>query len=267
MRTYICFPEGKYKALTFSYDDGKEQDKRLVEIFNRYGMKATFNLNSGLIGKKPRLPMEELAGLYLGHEIASHSLTHPTLERCPLPLVAQEILEDRKGLEQRFGCIVRGHAYPNGSYSQAIKDLLPSLGIAYARTIRSVPDFALPTDPMEWNPTCHHNDPMLGAYGQELLDFQKSQYLRLMYVWGHSYEFDRDDNWQVIEDFCRQMSGRDDLWYATGIEIIDYLSAARRLVFRADCSAVYNPSAIPVWIVTDKAREGKKVLPGETLEL
>ena len=40
---------GKLKAVTFSYDDGVMMDKRLVEIFNRYGMKATFNLNSGLL--------------------------------------------------------------------------------------------------------------------------------------------------------------------------------------------------------------------------
>ena len=41
---------GKNKALTFSYDDGVTQDKRLIEIFNKYGLKATFNLNSELLG-------------------------------------------------------------------------------------------------------------------------------------------------------------------------------------------------------------------------
>ena len=37
---------GYRKALTFSYDDGIEQDRKLVDIFNHYGMKATFNLNT-----------------------------------------------------------------------------------------------------------------------------------------------------------------------------------------------------------------------------
>ncbi len=37
------------KYLTFSYDDGVTQDIRLIELFNKYGMKATFNINSGLL--------------------------------------------------------------------------------------------------------------------------------------------------------------------------------------------------------------------------
>ena len=43
MKVYVCFPEGKAKALTMSYDDGKIQDERLVSIFNRYGIRGTFN--------------------------------------------------------------------------------------------------------------------------------------------------------------------------------------------------------------------------------
>lgn len=38
---------GKKKAVTFSFDDGVTQDIRLIEIFNKYGLKGTFNLNSG----------------------------------------------------------------------------------------------------------------------------------------------------------------------------------------------------------------------------
>lgn len=42
---------GKRKTLTFSYDDGVTQERRLVELFDRYGLKATFNINSELLGK------------------------------------------------------------------------------------------------------------------------------------------------------------------------------------------------------------------------
>ena len=52
MKVYVCFPEGKAKALTMSYDDGKIQDERLVSIFNRYGIRGTFNLNYGMIDKR-----------------------------------------------------------------------------------------------------------------------------------------------------------------------------------------------------------------------
>lgn len=260
MKVYTCFPEGKAKALTMSYDDGKLQDERLVAIFNQYGIKGTFNINYELMrteqeeGKKPqypRLPMDRIKELYKGHEVATHTMTHPTIERCPLVEVAQEILEDRKNLERLTGGLVRGHAYPNGSYSEEIKQLFRQLGIAYGRVVESVPNYALPKDPMEWHPTCHHNDPELMKKAEFFANFQKRQYLKLMYVWGHSYEFDDKDNWDVIEKFCEYMGGREDIWYATNIEIIDYMEAAKNLKFSADNESVYNPSAQSVWLQVD----------------
>ena len=248
MKVYTCFPGGKAKALTMSYDDGKMQDKRLIGIFNKYGIKGTFNLNYGQVGERPRMTFEEMEGLYDGHEIATHTMTHPTIERCPLVEVAEELLEDRKGLEKWTGQIVRGHAYPNGSYSEEIKQLYRQLGVAYARVVETVPDFALPKDPLEWHATCHHDDPKLMEYAEFFADFQKRQYLKLMYVWGHSYEFDNNDNWDVIENFCKYMGGRDDIWYATNIEIIDYMDAAKRLQFSANYERVYNPNACSVWL-------------------
>ncbi len=47
-KVYCCYPGGKHKALTMSYDDGRTQDRRLVDIFNQNGIKGTFHLNSGL---------------------------------------------------------------------------------------------------------------------------------------------------------------------------------------------------------------------------
>lgn len=254
MKIYVCFPGGKAKALTMSYDDGKVQDERLVAIFNRYGIKGTFNLNYGMLGKPPRLPAERIAELYKGHEIATHTMTHPTIARCPLTAAAEEILEDRKGLERLTGQIIRGHAYPNGSYSEEIKQLFRQLGIAYGRVVPAVDDFELPAEPLEWHPTCHHNDPGLMEKARFFAEYKKKQYLKLMYVWGHSYEFDNNDNWQVIEEFCEYMGGREDIWYATNIEIIDYMDAAKRLQFSADNTRVYNPGAGSVWLELDDKR-------------
>lgn len=52
MKVYTCFPEGKAKALTMSYDDGKIQDERLIGIFNKYGIKGTFNVNYDLMERE-----------------------------------------------------------------------------------------------------------------------------------------------------------------------------------------------------------------------
>ncbi len=269
MKSYICYPQGKAKALTMSYDDGQQFDRRLVDLFNKYGIKGTFNLNSVMMHPgmdDRRIDSDEVASLYMGHEVATHTSHHPTLERCPLVQVANEILEDRVELESLVGYPVRGHAYPNGSYTQEIKDLFHQLGIAYGRVVPSSYSFEIPTDPMEWYPTCHHADPRLMELAQTFAEDKKKQYMRLMYVWGHSYEFDRDDNWHIIEEFCEYISGRTDIWYATNIEIIDYISAARQLIYFADSSKVYNPTATTVWLEVNDSKY-VSVEPGKMIEL
>lgn len=254
MKVYNCFPGGRYKALTMSYDDGIVDDERLVRIFNENGIKGTFNLNAGLLENSNRIKRERIKELYQGHEVATHTYTHPTIARCPLVEVAAEILKDRVELEEMTGGLVRGHAYPNGSYSEEIKTLFRQLGIAYGRVVPSRPTYELPEDPLEWYPTCHHNDPELMGKAQFFADFQKRQYLKLMYVWGHSYEFTNNDNWDVIEEFCKLMGGRDDIWYATNIEIIDYMEVLKNLKFSGNGTSVYNPSAQSAWLQVDDAR-------------
>lgn len=242
-----CFPEGKHKVLTMSYDDGKTADRRLLSIFNAYGIKGTFHLNSGLMGQKPRLSKEEIKALYQGHEVAAHTLTHPTIARCPLPVIVQEVLEDRRNLEQIVGYPVRGLSYPNGSYNQEIIDLLPNLGIVYSRTTKETGLFSIPDNFLTWPATCHHNQHLMD-FAKEFVALDKKQYFYMMYVWGHSYEFDNDDNWGIIEEFCEFIGGREDIWYATNIEIIDYFDALKRLQFTVAGDQVNNPSALDLWI-------------------
>lgn len=264
-KTYYCFPEGKHKVLTMSYDDGKLEDKRLVEIFNKHGIKGTFHINGGLFENPERLDKEVVSSLYMGHEIACHTLTHPTIERCPREFIVKQILEDREILEDIVGFPVRGLSYPNGSYNEEIKKVLPMLGISYSRTVNSTHGYGLPSDLMEWNPTCHHNDSKLMELGRDFAENKKKQYLYLMYVWGHSYEFERDYNWNVIEEFCEYMGRREDIWYATNIEIVDYLQAVQRLIYTASGNGVYNPSALDVWISVDD--EPVKVAGGNFVKL
>lgn len=264
-KIYTVFPEGKYKALTLSYDDGREEDRRLVSIFRKYGLKATFNLNSGLPAGDPRrIGIEEWPDLYKGFEVAAHTVTHPTISRCPLSVVAEEILEDRKALEEIFSYPIRGLAYPNGSYTEEIVKMLPSLGISYARVVGNTDDFEIPEDFLTWKATCHHNHNLM-ENAEAFVNFSKPQYLKLMYVWGHSYEFTDYGNWDLIERFAETVSGKDEIWYATNIEIVDYLEASKRLIFSADRSMVYNPFAIDLWITVDDI---PMMIPGgKTIEL
>ena len=264
-RIYCCFPDGKHKALTMSYDDGRMQDRRLVDIFNRNGIRGTFHLNSGLFDRGDRILPEEIPVLYAGHEVACHTVTHPTIARCPLPEVAQEVLEDRKFLESVTGMPVRGLSYPNGSVSREIETLLPSLGIRYSRVVGSSDSFALPENPYRWQATCHHNHRLL-ELGEQFLNLFKKQYLYLMYVWGHSYEFDDKNNWDLMESFCEMMGGKDDIWYCTNIEFMDCMDDFTRLQFAADNSFVYNPNARDCYISVND-RPAVCVPSGQTVQL
>ncbi len=255
---YISFPEGKHKVLTLSYDDGKIPDRRLVELFNEHGLKGTFNVNSGLEQNEfknqydERIPLSDYKKLYEGHEVACHSVLHPTIARCPKEQMVRQIIEDRRALEETMGYNVRGFAYPNGSCSEDVRDALRACGIRHARTVVSTHDYSMPTDFLRWNPTCHHGDTAFEDIYREFIDVHKTQYLYLLYVWGHSYEFERDDNWNIIEKFSKKIENKSDIWYATNIEIVDYMDRAERIQVSVNGDFAYNPSAESVWIEVDK---------------
>jgi len=261
------FPGGKKKVLTLSYDDGVGQDIRLIEIFNKYGLKSTFNLNSGLQSESntsvkkgkliKRINQSQIVELYRGHEVAVHGCKHHHLENLPREDIIQEILEDRKQLEKWFGYILRGMAYPYGTYNKLVLEVLTTLGIEYSRTVKGNENFDLPENFLEWNPTCHHGNPKFMNITKKFIETEFSD-LSLFYVWGHSYEFDIEENWELIEGFSKLISNRSDIWYATNIEIIDYMKALKNLKVSAENTIVYNPSSSSLWIsINDDAIEIK----------
>ena len=255
---YTAFPEGKHKVLTLSYDDGKVPDRRLVDLFNNYGIKGTFNVNSGLEKNEAlhdydrRIPLSEYKKVYEGHEVACHSVTHPTIERCPKEQMIRQIIEDRGALEDVMGYTVRGFAYPNGSYNDNVVEALRACGIRHARTVISTYGYSMPSDYLRWNPTCRHGDSSFVNIYHDFIKFNKTQYMYLLYVWGHSYEFDRDNNWNIIEKFSKEIENKSDIWYATNIEIVDYMDRADRIQVSVNGDFAYNPSAESVWVEVDK---------------
>ena len=257
------FPGGKRKAVTLSYDDGVIHDRRLVEIFNRHGLKGSFHLNSGTLGQAGRLDPAEVGALFAGHEVSAHSVTHPHLETLPGDGLAREILDDRRALEALAGYPVRGMSYPYGTYTAEVVGRLPAYGIEYARTVESHGRFHLPDDWLRWHPTCHHRTDLL-AKTAEFLTLNSWGRLALLYVWGHSYEFENNGNWELIEQFGERVAREAAaLWFATNIEIIDYLQALRQLRTSVDGSLVQNLSYRPVWISVDG--EPREIAPGGLL--
>lgn len=277
---FLRFPGGKPKAVTFSYDDGVREDIQLVEIINRHGIKCTFNLNNDILRGENNFTSEEINKYFLsdGHEVAVHGSMHRALGNVSAIDGIRDVLECRLELEKKTGKIIKGMAYPdtgitvfvnNASY-ESIKNYLKDLGIVYSRTLGGDNNsFQLPQDWYAWMPTAHHNNPQIMEYIDEFvnMDLSTKTYCarrqpRLFYMWGHSYEFRNADNWEHLEEICAKLGGKDDTWYATNMEIHDYVEAYNSLVYSADGRKVYNPTLIRIWLDVDGVLYD--IAPGET---
>ncbi len=232
------FTGEKNKAITFSYDDGVTQDKRLIEIFNKYNLKATFNLNSEFLGNCDHLIRdgvgidhiknnpEDVKYIYDGHEIAVHTLTHPNLVNVEDDSeVIRQVENDRIKLSELVGYEVVGMAYPSGGKNcddRVAKLIKENTGVKYARTVDNSKSFEPFADLFQYKGTLHHHEEwnILFDMGREFLGLNIDT-PKIFYVWGHSYEFDIfPERWEVFEKFCEMISNRADIFYGTNKEIL-----------------------------------------------
>ncbi|MDO5154517.1 MAG: polysaccharide deacetylase family protein [Eubacteriales bacterium] len=252
MSIELFYPNWKKKALTFSYDDAQVYDRKLVEIFNKYNMKATFHLNSGMLDCDGFITSAEIPELYKGHEVACHGVMHEYPGHLALGTLHDEYYEDRKFLEGCLDGIVQGCSYAFGEYNDTVVNMLKMLGFSYCRTVNSTNMFGVPDDFMRWKPTCHHNDAM--KLVDQFLNTPEYMRLPMFYIWGHSFEFAREDSWEYMDTLCQKLHGQEDVWYTTNIDYVKYVNAMRGLVFSTDQKKVENPSKTKVYLEIDGER-------------
>ena len=226
------YPNGKMKAITLSFDDGVIQDRRLVEMLNRYGLKSTFNINSELFNATCqvggavkidhiRIDSSEVAPLYAGHEVAVHTLTHPNLTTLPDEEIIRQVETDRHNLSALCGYEVIGMAYPCGGENNndhVAEVSRENTGVRYSRTITSTYDFEQQENLYRFNPTIHVIDSHCEAICRAFLEAEFTE-PKLLYLWGHSYEFDFDNSWDRFEQICKLISGHEDVFYGTNREV------------------------------------------------
>ena len=273
MAVFMRFPGFKDKAVTLSYDDGADADKKLVEILDRYGLKCTFNINHLGIGKGNDHTMtpEELFALYRpgGHEIAVHGAEHFSLTEVDMAMATRDILTNREYLEKMTGGIVRGMAYANGAESEAVQAMLKNCGIVYSRSVFCSHNFKLPENWLSWWGTCHHGDKDLMELVDKFLNGPMPGYMwarhpRLFYMWGHSFEYANNNDWHILENFGKAFEGREDVWHATNGQIYDYVQAFNSLVYSCDGTLIHNPTSTDVYL--DYFRRQLVVKAGETVK-
>jgi peptidoglycan-N-acetylglucosamine deacetylase len=245
------FPKALKKAVVMSYDDGSEHDRRLVGIFNTYGVRGTFHLNSSRLGNDYHIKRDEVGTLYRGHEVSCHTRNHRELTALADHDARMEIETDKRDLESLAGYTVRGLAYPFGAYDDRIVSLVSELGMTYARTAEDSHAFGIPEDVLRLSTTCHHN--RMAEFAARLLDSDEPG-LELMIVWGHSFELngfmssDPDKDWNYMEGVCRHLYASSAIWFATMVEVLDYLEALRLVDASRLDERISNPSALPIWL-------------------
>ncbi|WP_396169055.1 polysaccharide deacetylase family protein [Flavobacterium sp.] len=275
----MLFPEGKNKALILSYDDGRTEDRQLVQLLNKYHLIGTFHLNSNKLGSKDYLNKEEIKNLFKGHEVSVHSANHPNLPDQSKIDVISEIVEDRKELERLMEYPVRGMAYPFGNTNDAVIEAMDGLGMEYARTVGDTYTFEIPKEFLRWHPTMHQfakaywepNQPEKDA--QEMARFYKvievfitTKELAVLDIWGHSWEMGSDANkWSETEKFLKLLSDNSAIYYTAQIELVDYIKAFQNLKFSVNKKRVVNLSAIDLFL--KKENKTYKIPAGATISI
>lgn len=278
---FLRFPGGKFKALTLSYDDGCVLDGKLIQLMKKAGIKGTFNISTNCFrpddapldpsNAYQHMTLEESLKTYDESicEIAIHGYDHLDMSGLDSASVCAQIIDDRRGLEKIFGRQIRGMAYPYGVFNDTIAQIIDLCGIRYSRTVISSENFIMPKSKDEWlrlPATCHHKNPKLMELCDQFLTLPNRRKPQMFYLWGHTYEFNVQNNWHVIEAFFEKMKGHDDIWYATNMEIYQAWEDFQRLEASADGRTIHNPNLRTVWFATFKG-DVHELKPGETITL
>lgn len=253
-----CYPGGKTKAFNITYDDGILQDVRFVGLLNQYGLKGTFNLNSQLMEEEfqwihpngmtvKRLSKDAVQHLYDGHEIASHTLTHPYLSTKSQEEILWEMGEDKRRLEALFGREVAGFGVPFHFYEDVVVRCVPQCGFEYGRNSELTHDYNPWQDPYNWSCGVFHLEPELDSYVDNF--FSTDQELALCQIVGHSYDLDAANLWEKMEGILKRMAEDPAVCSMTHLELVRYLRAMGQAEVGEDY--IVNHSSSTLWFCVD----------------
>ena len=266
------YPDGKYKALIMSYDDGLDDDIALAQLFDRYGIIGTFHLNSGLLDTraiwnegKPNeilqtyLSKDTLVHVFKNHEIAVHGTYHKALVGLSDKEILEEINIDIENLTILSDRKISSMAYAFGSTNDHVAEVIGTTPLTNARTVKSSYNFDLPENYYLWSPTCHDSEALEYLEAYIYLD---SPSLSLFYVWGHSWELRDTLRNQNILKFCNKIGDRDDIWYTGAGNFADYHASLKALEIGPQ--QIVNPEGNGVVYYREK-RQLKSLYPGQKL--
>lgn len=256
------YPNGKEKAFNLTYDDGIYDDYKFVELLNKYNLKGTFNLNSKLMKENfswthetgkiiKRISPQEAVCLYKGHEVASHTLTHPYMNNLTKKEILKELIDDKKNLEEIFKKQILGFAVPFDFYSKEISECVKETGFEYGRISEESNSWIPSEDYYFWKASIIHFNLNLENFVNEFI--KTNDELALCQIVGHSYDLEVENKWNLIENIFKKISESKNILPMTNIEIIKYLKAIRSV--KISENKIINNSDLELWFEVD----GKKI--------
>ena len=122
-----CVDKNEEKIVSISFDAawGNEDTEQLIEILNKYNVKATFFVVGSWVDKYP----ESVKALHdAGHEVMNHSNTHPHLTQISKDKIKEEINLCNDKIEKVTGVRPTLHRAPYGDYNNNVVQTVRECG-------------------------------------------------------------------------------------------------------------------------------------------
>ena len=212
------------KYFVFAIDDGTIYDTKVIEIFNKYSIRATFNLNSGLqdyVWYKDdlsvrRLDLYKYKDIYNNHEVASHSLTHPYLTNMNDEAVYHEVKQDVENIERIFDRKVTSFSFPFDGFDERTINIIKSVGITHIILPDIDDSFRSPVDTFHIKVTSWNIDDALEKFDRFIIDKNAEIFIYL----SHSYDYEFDHSYDKLEKLCQMVTSNKDIKIITIGEVV-----------------------------------------------
>lgn len=191
----------------FSFDDYDEKNERIADIFDKYGIKCTFFIETAL--KDARDQIEQFHKR--GHHIGAHTIHH--VQDMKL-LNSVECMSEIDGCKKMIESITKEpcevFAYPRGRYNEEVINQLKIAGFKYSRTtlVLNVKS----DDPFRQHTTIHlfpNRKEYVGRDIETLFNFYFDDVKKnggILSIWGHAEELDKYNLWELLEKMVKQIA-------------------------------------------------------------
>ena len=132
----ITFDDGFQSVLEYGLGPLREHGFRAIQfiVADRIGERNDWDVSVGEVPEALMSKEQIRDWLAAGHQIGSHSRTHPLLTRLSADRAREEIAASKKKLEDMFGVEVRHFCYPYGDWNPVVRDLTEAAGYKSACT-------------------------------------------------------------------------------------------------------------------------------------